>query len=196
MKDYLFFDMETTGRSTKTCRGLEIFLMRCRGPLLMPISYLHHMINPETEIPRQAYEVNHIEQSWVDLADVESVVLEEVSKFVRPTDILSGHNIKRYDMKIIERNCKYENEILDTLELAKEAGFETGKRSQPYLFEHFFPEEVERRRLMAETIAKAEENGEDLIWTENPGAHRADQDVKDCRLICLELMKMVPKKLF
>ena len=154
----------------------------------MPISYLHHMVNPEMIIPPGAQKVNHIKQEWVDLADVESVVLKEVQTFIRPTDILSGHNIKRYDMHILQRNgITYDNEIMDSLELAKTAGFETGCRSQPYLFEFFFTEEHEAR-VKAEELAK--KNG-----TEIPGgAHRARQDVLDNRRIILELWDIIEGK--
>lgn len=166
MRSILFFDFETTSRSVKEARGLELALHRCRGPELIPVSSWVTMINPEMTIPKGAQKVNGIEQHWVDLADVESIALEEARKFIRPEDVLTGHNIKRYDMKILTRGHEYDNKVIDTMEMAKEAGFPTGHRSQPFLLSHFFPDE-------------------------DFEGHRALADCQDCRRIFLEMEELI-----
>lgn len=165
--DVIFLDTETTARFASKAKLAEIFLMRCRGPRLRPISYLELMCNPGIPMPAGAFEVNGLKDEWLEYADNEKDVLKDAQCFIRDTDTLVGHNIKRYDIIIMERyGIKYDNKIVDTMQMAAEAGFPKGSRSQDFLYKHFFPDRPQE-------------------------SHRAIVDVKKLRMNYLKLRDMI-----
>lgn len=120
--DYVIFDLETTGPSTKTDQIIEIAAVKVRnGKIYEEYSRL---VNPGRPIPWQASQVNNIFDDMVADAPGIDSVLPEFIEFVGD-DVLSGHNIHAFDMHFIYRECMelygntLVNDYVDTLYLAK-----------------------------------------------------------------------------
>ena len=175
--DYVVFDLETTGTSTRKDKIIEISALKVRGGKV--VDEFSTLVNPECEIPFYASQVNHITDDMVEDAPVIEEVLPEFLEFVGDS-VLLGQNIQRFDMEFIYRECRdkglpdLENGIVDTLPL--------GRTCLPQMHNHKLSD-------MAEYFG---------ISTE--GAHRA---LADCYMtyhvyeklgpLIEEAMKSVPK---
>lgn len=122
VKDYVLFDLETTGTSTTSDEVIEISAVKVRkGKVVEEFSEL---VNPGRMIPYAASRVNHIADDMVADAPGFDEVLEKFLHFAG-NDVLVGHNIQRFDMQFLYRDCeKYyaktiSNDYVDTLVLAK-----------------------------------------------------------------------------
>lgn len=122
VKDYVLFDLETTGISCNYDEIIEISAVKVRdGKVIDEFSTL---VNPLMPIPRAASRVNNITDDMVAFAPTFEEVLPMFIEFVGD-DVLVGHNIKTFDMKFIYRDCeKYfsqtiTNDYVDTLQVAK-----------------------------------------------------------------------------
>lgn len=121
-KDYVVFDLETTGISVTNDDVVEISAVKVRdGKVVAEFSTL---VNPGRPIPPMASAVNHITDDMVSNAPAFDVVLKDFFEFIGD-DILVGHNIHTFDMKFIIRDTeKYfgksiENDYVDTLIIAR-----------------------------------------------------------------------------
>lgn len=123
VKDYVVFDLETTGISVQSDAVIEISAVKVqKGKVTDEFSTL---VNPERPIPWQASKVNNIYDDMVARAPVFEKALADFDHFIGEM-ILVGHNIHTFDMKFIWRDAqKYwgktiSNDYIDTLSLAKQ----------------------------------------------------------------------------
>lgn len=122
VSDYVVFDLETTGVSTRKDEVVEISALRVKAGTVE--EEFTSLVNPGMPIPHSASSVNHITDDMVKDAPFFREVLEDFLEFAGSM-ILVGHNIHSFDMKFIWRDAeKYydrtvENDYIDTLPLAK-----------------------------------------------------------------------------
>lgn len=121
-KDYVVFDLETTGLSPETDEIIEISGIRVRaGKVSEEFSTL---VNPGRPIPAAATRVNGITDKMVQEAPALREALERFLDFAGE-DILVGHNIHSFDMPFLyngaARTLKraVPNDYVDTLYLAR-----------------------------------------------------------------------------
>lgn len=82
------------------------------------------LVNPGRPIPSAASAVNHIMDDMVAFAPMFDSVLQQFLAFIGD-DVLAGHNINRFDMKFLYRDCEryfgqtLTNDYIDTLKLAR-----------------------------------------------------------------------------
>ena len=122
VKDYVVFDLETTGVSPQSDAVIEISAIKVRdGKVVDEFSTL---VNPMMRIPYGASRVNGITDEMVADMPVFEEVLKDFIDFIGD-DILVGHNIHDFDMKFIHRDCEaffrlfLGNDYIDTLPLAR-----------------------------------------------------------------------------
>lgn len=120
--DYVLFDLETTGISCHSDDVVEISAVRVRGGKI--VDSFSTLVNPGRPIPYGASQVNHITDDMVADAPTMEEVLPEFLKFVGE-DVLVGHNIARFDLRFIHRDCQTRyrqvpgNDYIDTLTFAR-----------------------------------------------------------------------------
>lgn len=120
--DYVLFDLETTGTSTKVDAVIEISAIKVRAG--KPVDEFSTLVNPCRSIPYYASQVNHITDDMVAQAPVFEKVLETFLEFAGD-EVLVGHNIHKFDMQFIYRDAmEYygkipENPCADTLVMAR-----------------------------------------------------------------------------
>lgn len=173
--DYVVYDLETTGISCQRDEVIEISAIRVRGG--HPVSTFTQLVNPGRPIPYGASSVNHIYDNMVADKPGFSQVLGEFLDFIGD-DVLVGHNIKRFDMNFIYRDCQryfgqtIDNDYIDTLNMAKQCFPAWKHRRLENLAEHYGISTRGAHRalqdchmnqqvfeLMAQDIAKAANSG-------------------------------------
>lgn len=138
--DYVVYDLETTGISCQWDEVIEISAIRVRGG--HPVSTFTQLVNPGRPIPYGASSVNHIYDNMVADKPDFSQVLGEFLDFIGD-DVLVGHNIKRFDMNFIYRDCQryfgqtIDNDYIDTLHMAKQCFPAWKHRRLENLAEHY-----------------------------------------------------------
>lgn len=122
VKDYVVFDLETTGLSPEMDEIIEISGIRVReGKAVEEFSTL---VNPGRPIPSGASRVNGITDRMVRDAPALPDALERFLAFTGE-DILVGHNIHTFDMLFLYNGAAralkraVPNDYVDTLYLAK-----------------------------------------------------------------------------
>lgn len=122
IRDYVVFDLETTGLSPASDEIIEISGIKVRGGL--KTEEFTTLVNPCRPIPSAASNVNGITDYMVQDAPMLRDALEEFLNFIGG-DILVGHNIHTFDMNFLcngvrrELDRKVLNDYVDTLYLAK-----------------------------------------------------------------------------
>lgn len=122
VRDYVVFDLETTGISSKYDEVIEISGVKVRNGQV--IDEFHALVNPGRAIPPGASRVNGITDEMVAEAPPFCDVLKEFLDFAGE-NVLMGHNIHSFDMKFIYRDSQkyYDgipgNDYVDTLKLAR-----------------------------------------------------------------------------
>lgn len=122
LKDYVIFDLETTGTNCNADEVIEISAIKViNEEVKEEFSFL---VNPGMPIPFWATNVNGITDAMVADAPVFKDVLEKFLEFAGNLPLV-GHNIHTFDMKFMYRDCqKYfgktlSNDYVDTLKLAR-----------------------------------------------------------------------------
>ncbi len=122
VKDYVVFDLETTGTSCTCDEVVEISAVKVQdGKVVKEFSTL---VNPQMPIPFWATEVNGITDKMVANAPTFDKALADFLEFVGDM-ILVGHNIHTFDMKFVCRDAvkffgkTIGNDYIDTLPLAR-----------------------------------------------------------------------------
>lgn len=122
ISDYVVFDLETTGVSCVRDDVVEISALRVRGGRI--VDRFSSLVNPGRPIPYSASQVNHITDEMVADEPTMGEILPGFLQFIGD-DVLVGHNIARFDMKFIHRDCRCMfrqvpgNDYLDTLNFAR-----------------------------------------------------------------------------
>ncbi|MBE5861437.1 MAG: DNA polymerase III subunit epsilon [Lachnospiraceae bacterium] len=122
VKDYVVFDLETTGISVYKDEVVEISAVKVAdGKVVDEFSTL---VNPGMPIPPDASSVNGITDDMVADAPVFEKALKDFLDFAGD-HVLVGHNIQSFDMKFICRDAlkfygkTVGNDFVDTLKIAQ-----------------------------------------------------------------------------
>ncbi|RLD17112.1 hypothetical protein DRI50_00205 [candidate division KSB1 bacterium] len=102
-KDYVVFDLETTGRDPARDGIVEIAAVRVRDGKIE--QQFNTLVNPGIAIKAGAQAVHHISQADVQDAPTPQEVLPEFFKFVGK-DMLIAHNGYAFDFKFLDRYAK------------------------------------------------------------------------------------------
>ncbi len=122
VKDYVVYDLETTGTSTKRDEVIEISAVKVRDGRI--IEEFSELVNPKIAISAIASSINNIYDYMVKDAPFFDEVLKRFIDFIGD-DILVGHNINSFDMNFIYRDtARYfsktiTNDYIDTLKLSR-----------------------------------------------------------------------------
>ena len=122
LKDYIVFDLETTGISCKKDRIIEISAIRVEGGA--ESDSFSTLVNPGCPIPFYASQVNGITDDMVEDAPFIEEVLPRFLDFIGDLPLV-GHNIHSFDMKFIYRECERccgkipGNDYVDTLKMSR-----------------------------------------------------------------------------
>lgn len=120
--DYVLYDLETTGTSSKYDEVIEISAVKVKNGVVT--EEFSQLVNPGRPIPNAVSAVNHITDDMVAFAPMFDSVLQQFLAFIGD-DVLAGHNINRFDMKFLYRDCEryfgqtLTNDYIDTLKLAR-----------------------------------------------------------------------------
>lgn len=120
--NYVIFDLETTGISPNYDEVIEISALKVKGGEV--VDEFNTLVNPGRKIPFGATKVNGITNAMVAEAPAFSHVLAEFLDFAEGL-VLVGHNIARFDMKLIWRDAEQyfgeipQNNYVDTLQVAR-----------------------------------------------------------------------------
>ena len=120
--DYVLFDLETTGISVTKDEVIEISAVKVVGRKVT--EEFTSLVNPQRAISDAASMVNGITDEMVADAPLFKQVMPEFLDFAGD-HILVGHNICRFDMEFIYRDCRRffqqipGNDLVDTLTVAK-----------------------------------------------------------------------------
>ena len=123
VKDYVVFDLETTGVSTKRDKIIEVSALKVKDGWI--VDEFSSLVNPERNIPKSATNVNRITNDMVADAPKINEVLPKFLIFAS-SNILLGQNIQRFDLKMIYRDCEQlglqvpGNDFVDTLPISKQ----------------------------------------------------------------------------
>ena len=122
LRDYVVFDLETTGLSPNSDRIVEIAGVRVRdGNITEEFTSL---VDPQCEIPESAIVVHGITNEAINNAPKLDKALREFEEFL-DDDVLVGQNIVRFDMRFMWRDYPeifgktLANDYLDTLRIAR-----------------------------------------------------------------------------
>ncbi|MBR4096539.1 MAG: 3'-5' exonuclease [Oscillospiraceae bacterium] len=118
--DYIVLDIETTGLGT-SCDIIEIAAVRVRNNVIM--DEFESFVKPRGTIPWNITRLTGITNAMVAGAPPIEQVLCEFKRFVGD-DVLIGHNIKSFDMRMISAKATdcgmcFGNELVDTLAMAR-----------------------------------------------------------------------------
>lgn len=122
VKDYVVFDLETTGIYTSSDEVIEISGIKVKNGKVA--EEFTSLVNPGRHIPKGASAVNGIRDDMVESAPEFSQVLGEFLDFAGDM-VLVGHNIHTFDMKFIYRDAQKfygkipDNDYVDTLKFAR-----------------------------------------------------------------------------
>lgn len=148
MNSKIFIDIETTGLSSGKNEAIEIAAKKCNPDNLYPYSLLQMMVFPDRGIQKEAQAHNHITLEMVEWAAPLEDALTDLFNYIRPGDVILGHNFKDFDIRFLEKHgFKFNNKIIDTLAMAKDVGIPYGERSLEKLAKRFdvpYPDDAHR----------------------------------------------------
>lgn len=153
IKDYVLFDLETTGISCFRDEIIEISALKVRNGQV--VEEFSELVNPHRPIPWQASQVNNITDKMVADKPDFAQVLPRFLDFAGE-DVLVGHNIAGFDMKFIYRDCErflgqtLTNDYIDTLNIAKKVFPAWHHRRLGDLAEHYGLSTVGAHRALAD----------------------------------------------
>ena len=138
--NYIIFDLETTGLDTDMDAIIEISALKVKGGEI--VDEYSTLVNPGMHIPYDASCVNGIVDDMVKDAPKIEEALKGFIAFIG-NDVLVGQNIKRFDLKFIQRDAvrffgkPVDNDYVDTLFLAQRYLPELCKHSLEALADHY-----------------------------------------------------------
>ncbi len=118
VKDYVVFDLETTGRDPKTCEITEIGALKVRnGTVFDTFSML---VKPSGKIPAETSRFNHITNDMVKDAPPIEEVMPQFEAYIQGSPLL-GYNILKFDLPVLKRFISDEKQIetIDVYPLVK-----------------------------------------------------------------------------
>ena len=118
--DYTVIDIETTGKSNSDI--IELAAVRVRNNSI--VDEFETLVKPSVTIPDNIINLTGITNELVEKAPAFNEILNDFINFIG-NDILIGHNINNFDMRIISRKAleacgiAINNETVDTLTLSR-----------------------------------------------------------------------------
>jgi len=140
VNEYIIFDLETTGLDTDMDAIIEISALKVKGGEI--VDEYSTLVNPCMHIPYEASCVNGIVDDMVKDAPKIEEALKGFIAFIG-NDVLVGQNIKRFDLKFIQRDAvrffgkPIANDYVDTLFLAQRYLPELYSHSLESLADHY-----------------------------------------------------------
>ena len=127
-KNYVVFDIETTGLDTDNDEIIELGAVKIENGQIK--EKFSTFVKPNRAIPYEVTELTGITNEMVKGAPPVNMVLEEFYAFTRDC-ILCGHNIIGFDILFVKRLARecgidFDNEIFDTLNLARRSHLSVG----------------------------------------------------------------------
>ena len=149
VKDYVVFDLETTGFDPKTCEIIEIGALKYKNDQL--VAEFNVLINPQIPIPSNITSITGINDEMVKDAKTINEVLPKFITFIEDLTLIA-HN-SSFDLSFIEENIKklnltmINNKNIDTVYLARKYIKETTNSKLETLKKHFNLEYGSHRSL-------------------------------------------------
>lgn len=120
----IFLDIETTGLSFKD--GHRIVEIACieTNELIATKKIFHKTINPERDVPDEAYKVHGFSTKYLSDKPKFLEVVDEFILFIKDKDLII-HNAPfdigflNHELKMIKKEMISKNKIIDTLEIAR-----------------------------------------------------------------------------
>ena len=120
----IFLDIETTGLSFKD--GHRIVEIACieTNELIPTKKIFHKTINPERDVPDEAYKVHGFSTKYLSDKPKFLEVVDEFILFIKDKDLII-HNAPfdigflNHELKMIKKEMISKNKIIDTLEIAR-----------------------------------------------------------------------------
>ena len=120
----IFLDIETTGLSfNEKHRVVEIACIET-NQLLPTKKIFHKLINPEREVPEEAFNIHGHSTNLLKTKQKFSEVADEFLSFIKDKDIIV-HNAKfdipflNFELKLSKKNEIKNNNIIDTLDISR-----------------------------------------------------------------------------
>lgn len=138
-KNYIVFDLETTGLDRSTCQIIEIGAIKYENHIKTDV--FHSYIKPIGKIPERITELTGITDEMVADAPEPTDVLEKLLPFLGDY-VMIAHN-SNYDMPILQRyygehlKKHLNNSVIDTLLLARIYLDELNNHKLPTIKKHF-----------------------------------------------------------
>lgn len=179
--DYVLFDLETTGCSCVSDAVVELSALKVRnGQVVEEFSTL---VNPGMHIPLNASCINGITDNMVKDAPTMEKALRDFLAFAGDM-VLVGHNIKRFDLKFIQRDAQLylgrelANEYVDTLFVAERFLPELASRSLESLSHYYGISYAGAHRALADCHINKQVY--DCLGREMANPSAAAKQVKTC----------------
>ncbi len=155
-KDFVIFDLETTGLEPRNCEIIEIGAVKIRnGQIIETFSTL---IKPSVSIPKEITEITGINNDMVVFAPSLKDIISDFYKFTRDS-VLVAHNAA-FDTSFLYYHAeqllyKFDNPVQDTLVIARQRVKGLKNYKLKTIAEHFNIELVNAHRALNDTVATA-----------------------------------------
>jgi DNA polymerase III epsilon subunit-like protein len=114
MKHLLFLDIETTGLNPERAELIELSAIRVSADFTEELATFDELVKPLEEIPPFITRLTGISNEMVSDAPSIEKVHEDFKEFLRPSDVICGHNIQ-FDIGFLQKKgFSVPNESLDT----------------------------------------------------------------------------------
>lgn len=119
---FVSFDLESTGRSYKTCEIIEVAAVKIEHKII--VDTFQMLVKPSDAIPQEIAELTGITDSMVSDSPSINSVLPDFLEFIG-NSFLVGHNISSYDLHLLNRYAELvsgksiANFYIDTLYLSQ-----------------------------------------------------------------------------
>lgn len=158
IKDYVCFDLETTGLSTHTAEIIEIGAVKVRNMVI--VERFSTLVKPSEPISDIIIQVTGITNKDLKAAPDISKALSEFIEFINGETLL-GHNIEQYDLPILKRVTDtycitITNDNIDTLTLSKEIAPELPSHSLEAMCDYYSITNSNAHRALSDAEATAE----------------------------------------
>jgi DNA polymerase III epsilon subunit-like protein len=118
MKHLLFLDIETTGLNPERAELIELSAIRVSADFTEELATFDELVKPLEEIPPFITRLTGISNEMVSDAPSIEKVHEDFKEFLRPSDVICGHNIQ-FDIGFLQKKgFSVPNESLDTFPLS------------------------------------------------------------------------------
>lgn len=139
-RNCVIFDIETTGLSPDNDAVVELCALKVEDGIVT--DEFSSLVNPYMHISEAASDINGITDDMVKDAPGIDIVIREFKDFIGDS-VLSGHNIKNFDLKFIQRDAlihigrELSNDYIDTVLIARRLLPDLTSRSLGALADHY-----------------------------------------------------------